>query len=120
MQEIENEILPKDDLMFKAIYGSSGSENILKSFISSVLKIKIKNLHYTTKEIINRPNKGKHNCLDVLVELDNGENRTGLLHFRNRMITEGNPASQTLNKVLGKEQAVTFFQQYVMPLEKGV
>ncbi len=48
------------------------------------------------------------------------ENRTGLLHFRNRMITEGNPASQTLNKVLGKEQAVTFFQQYVMPLEKGV
>ena len=73
MQEIENEILPKDDLMFKAIYGSSGSENILKSFISSVLKIKIKNIHYTTKEIINRPNKGKHNCLDVLVELDNGE-----------------------------------------------
>jgi len=48
------------------------------------------------------------------------ENRNGLLLFRNRMITEGNPASQTLNKVLGKEKAVTFFQQYVMPMEKGV
>jgi len=73
MQDLDFEILPKDDLMFKAIYGTSGSENILKSFISSVLKIKIKSIEYISKEIINRPNKGKHNCLDVLVVLDNGE-----------------------------------------------
>ena len=36
--------------------------------------------------------------------------------FRERMIKEGNPATDTMNKVLGKEGAETFFRKCVMPL----
>lgn len=37
--------------------------------------------------------------------------------FSERMIHEGNPSSATLEKVLGKEKAVDFFRQVVMPLK---
>ncbi len=40
----------------------------------------------------------------------------GLKAFRYRMIHEGNPATEIMNKVLGKEGAETFFKKCVMPL----
>lgn len=47
-------------------------------------------------------------------------NLEGLKVFRERMIHEGNPATEILNKVLGKEGAVTFFKKCVMPVnDKG-
>ena len=36
------ELTPKNDLIFKKIYGSIGSERILKSFLESILEINIK------------------------------------------------------------------------------
>jgi hypothetical protein len=50
----------------------------------------------------------------------NPANLEGLKVFRERMIKDGNPSSEILNKVLGKEGAATFFRKCVMPLnDKG-
>lgn len=40
----------------------------------------------------------------------------GLKAFRYRMIHEGNPATEIMNKVLGKDGAEEFFKKCVMPL----
>ncbi len=40
-----------------------------------------------------------------------------LKEFQNKMITLGNPSSNTLNKVLGKEKAVQFFKDIIMPIK---
>lgn len=40
-----------------------------------------------------------------------------LREFQNKMITLGNPSSDTLNKILGKEKAVQFFKNIVMPIK---
>ncbi len=54
-------------------------------------------------------------CID---EADNNiENLAKLQEFANRMVKEGNPSSGTLNKVLGEEKAVDFFNKIVMPLK---
>lgn len=44
------------------------------------------------------------------------ENRTGLSRFVERMVREGNPSSATMEKVLGKAGAETFFRSAVMPI----
>ncbi|MCQ2483534.1 MAG: hypothetical protein MJ153_08620 [Clostridia bacterium] len=44
------------------------------------------------------------------------QNLKGLKAFQERMVTEGNPSSETMNKVLGEEGQVKFFRDYVMPL----
>lgn len=43
-------------------------------------------------------------------------NLSGLKAFRERMVTEGNPSSGTMNKVLGEEGQEKFFREYVMPM----
>ena len=43
------------------------------------------------------------------------ENCAGLRSFVDRMVEQGNPASATLEKVLGKERAEAFFRTAVMP-----
>ena len=45
------------------------------------------------------------------------ENLAKLQEFANRMVKEGNPSSGTLNKVLGEEKAIDFFNKIVMPLK---
>ncbi len=47
------------------------------------------------------------------------ENLEGLRAFQSRMITEGNPSSGTMEKVLGKDGAEWFFQNVVMPVPKA-
>ena len=39
--------------------------------------------------------------------------------FRERMITDGNPSSKTLNMLLGKEGADRFMREVVMPIAKN-
>lgn len=46
------------------------------------------------------------------------ENLDGLRAFQSRMITEGNPSSGTMEKVLGKDGAERFFRSVVMPVPK--
>ncbi len=47
------------------------------------------------------------------------ENLKKLKVFRERMIRDGNPASDVLNKVLGVKGAADFFRKYVMPLSEN-
>ena len=44
-----------------------------------------------------------------------GENLSGLMKFRERMINEGNPSSDILKKVFGEKGAADFFKKCVMP-----
>ena len=44
-------------------------------------------------------------------------NLTGLRAFQDRMVNEGNPSSATMEKLLGKAGAETFFRKVVMPVE---
>ena len=44
------------------------------------------------------------------------ENLEGLRAFQSRMVTEGNPSSGTMEKVLGKDGAERFFRTVVMPV----
>lgn len=46
----------------------------------------------------------------------NNDNLNMLRALADRMMTEGNPSSKTLNKVLGPEKAQTFFKEIIMPL----
>lgn len=43
-------------------------------------------------------------------------NLAGLRAFRQRMIEDGNPASSTMDKVLGKKGSIVFFEKIVMPI----
>lgn len=44
------------------------------------------------------------------------KNLEGLRNFQRRMITEGNPSSATMEKMLGREGAKAFFLNVVMPV----
>ena len=43
-EEILSKITPKNDLVFKKIFGAKGNEGILKSFLESILDINIESL----------------------------------------------------------------------------
>ena len=43
-------------------------------------------------------------------------NLAGLRTFRNELCDKGNPASDTLNKLFGKEGAKNFFKEMIMPI----
>lgn len=45
------------------------------------------------------------------------ESITNLKKFQEKMITLGNPSSSTLNKILGKEEAINFFKNIIMPIK---
>ena len=47
----------------------------------------------------------------------NPDNLIGLYNFQQEMLDKGNPSSETLNKVLGKEGARTFFEKVIMPVK---
>ena len=52
IKEITNNLTPKNDLIFKKIFGSKGSEGILKSFLESILEIKIKEVKLRNRQRI--------------------------------------------------------------------
>lgn len=68
----EIKITPKNDIVFKKIFGDEGNENILKDFLESILDIKINSLKVDKNtEILPDIYNGKASRLDVLCELDN-------------------------------------------------
>ena len=48
----------------------------------------------------------------------NADNLIGLYKFQQEMLDKGNPSSETLNKVLGKDGARIFFEKVIMPVYK--
>ena len=66
-------ITPKNDIVFKKIFGTRGNEKILQDFLESILDIKINSLKLDKNtEIIPDFYKGKTSRLDVLAQLDDG------------------------------------------------
>lgn len=72
-EEILSKITPKHDVIFKKIFGSKGNEGILKSFLESVLDIKIALLTLDVEtELLPDFGDGKVSRLDVITKLEDG------------------------------------------------
>ena len=66
-------VTPKDDYVFKKIFGTKGNEEILQSFLEALLDIKINSLKLDLNtEILPDYYNGKVSRLDVLARLDDG------------------------------------------------
>ena len=65
---------PKMDIIFQAIFGEVGSENITKDFLEKILKRKIEKISLDKNPILRRELKDdKLGVLDVVIELDGKE-----------------------------------------------
>ena len=65
---------PKMDIIFQAIFGEVGSENITKDFLEKILKRKIEKISLDKNPILRRELKDdKLGVLDVVTELDGKE-----------------------------------------------
>ena len=66
-------VVPTQDRVFKLIFGNKGREEILKSFLESILEIKIDSLKLGfVQEILGKNDKAKGIVLDVRARLSNG------------------------------------------------
>ena len=65
---------PKMDIIFQAIFGEVGSENITKDFLEKILKRKIEKISLDKNPILRRELKDdKLGVLDIITELDGKE-----------------------------------------------
>ncbi len=65
---------PKMDIIFQAIFGEVGSENITKDFLEKILKRKIEKISLEQNPILRRELKSdKLGVLDIITELDGKE-----------------------------------------------
>lgn len=72
-EEILSKITPKNDIIFKKIFGSKGNEEILKDFLESILDIKIEFLTVEVgTELLPEFLDKKLSRLDVRAKLNNG------------------------------------------------
>lgn len=77
LEETEkNQLLsPKLDVIFQALFGEVGSENITKRFLEAILNKKIKSIDLSQNPIIRREHiDDKLGVLDVIAKIDNNEN----------------------------------------------
>lgn len=57
-----NKIIPKNDIVFKRLFGSVGSESILKYLLEAILEVKIQSVKLDLdKEIMPKNIRGKRN-----------------------------------------------------------
>lgn len=72
-EELLGKITPKNDVIFKKIFGSKGNEGILKSFLESILEIQIESLNVDVgTEMLPDFFDGKNSRLDVKAILNDG------------------------------------------------
>ena len=101
------EITPKEDIVFKRLFGSVGSENILRGLLEAILDIKIERVELNlNKELIKKYVKAKKNILDVLARLEDGT----LINIEMQMATD---------KSIEKRSLDYWSDLYTMQLEKG-
>ena len=77
-QQLQNKKIkrypPKMDIIFQAIFGEVGSENITKDFLEKILKRKIEKISLDKNPILRRELKDdKLGVLDIITELDGKE-----------------------------------------------
>ena len=101
------EITPKQDIVFKRLFGSVGSENILRGLLEAILDIKIERVALNlNKELVKKYIRAKKNVLDVLAKLEDGT----LINIEMQMATD---------KSLEKRSLDYWSDLYTMQLEKG-
>ena len=72
---LKNTITPKNDIIFKKIFGQKGNEGILKDFLEGILNIKIESLEVDLgTEMLPDFFGGKTSKLDVRTKLSDGTN----------------------------------------------
>ena len=64
-------MLPKNDFIFKKLFGSEGNEAITKGLIETIIGQKIKKLEFKNPYLLREAKEDKEEILDVKVELDN-------------------------------------------------
>ena len=64
-------MLPKNDFIFKKLFGSEGNELITKDLIETIIGKKIKKLEFKNPYLLREAKKDKEEILDIKVELDN-------------------------------------------------
>ena len=63
-------MLPKNDFIFKKLFGSEGHESITKGLIETIIGQKIKKLEFKNPYLLREAKEDKEEILDVKVELD--------------------------------------------------
>ena len=72
---LDSKVTPKNDIVFKRIFGAKGNEEILKDFLEAILNIKIASLTTdVTTEFVPDYRNGKSSRLDVRTQLADGTN----------------------------------------------
>lgn len=64
-------MLPKNDFIFKKLFGSEGNESITKELIETIIGQKIRKLEFKNPYLLRDAKEDKEEILDVKVELDN-------------------------------------------------
>lgn len=74
LKKEKRKLSPKDDIAFKRIFGSLGSENIIKSLLESILETSIKDVDLDLKQeyLPEDVEEGRKNLLDIRVTFNDG------------------------------------------------
>ena len=122
---------PKMDIIFQAIFGEVGSENITKDFLEKILKRKIEKISLDKNPILRRELKDdKLRVLDIITELDGKEKCNiemqlidknniieRMLYYWSKMYTRQIKAGDDYNK-LEKTIVILIADFYIKGLEE--
>lgn len=100
--------MPKEDVVFKRLFGSLGSEKILKGLLEAVLDVKLNSvtLDFNQEYLPENLEEGRKNVLDVIAELENG--------------TKINVEMQSnINSKIGKRVLLYWSRIYASQAKKG-
>lgn len=70
-EQVPDYMLPKNDFIFRKLFGSEGNESITKELVETIIGEKIKTLEFKNPYLIRDAKKDKEEILDIKVELDN-------------------------------------------------
>ena len=85
---INLDITPRNDIVFKKIFGSKGNEGILKDFLESILEVEIDSLTLDlSTELLPEFYDGKQSRVDVRTRLSDGTEVNIEMHMRK--LTDG-------------------------------
>ena len=112
-------ITPKNDIVFKRIFGKRGNEEILKSFLESILDVKITDLtldHNT--EILPEIATGKLSRVDVLARLGDGTLVDIEIQSREKGFKENESTWKVQETRYGVKGHFEDFEMHVIELQK--
>lgn len=70
-KEVPEYMLPKNDHVFKRLFGYEGNENITKNLVSNIIGEEIKTLEFKNPYLLRESREDKEEILDIKAELNN-------------------------------------------------